>query len=29
MIRPETSCGATLTMWASTKASSVIEWLRR
>ena len=29
MIRPETTCGATLTMWASTKASSVMEWLRR
>ena len=28
-IRPETSCGATLTMWASTKASSVIECVRR
>ena len=29
MIRPETICGATLTMWASTKASSVMEWVRR
>ncbi len=29
MIRPETISGATLTMWASTNASSVIECVRR
>src|SRR5580692_1536631 len=27
--RPETTWGATFTMWASTNTSSVMEWLRR
>src|SRR4051794_25031228 len=29
MIRPDTASGATLTMWASTNASSVLDWSRR